>query len=53
MTRLGRVFEPDPAARAVYEPLYQRVYLPMYNRLRPLYEEIRAITGYPPPPGGA
>jgi len=49
MCRLGDVFTPNPEARAIYEPLYQRVYLPMYNRLRPLYQEIRAITGYPPP----
>jgi len=52
MTRMGRVFEPSPAAREVYEPLYQQVYLPMYRRLKPLYERIRDITGYPPRPGG-
>jgi sugar (pentulose or hexulose) kinase len=47
MTRLGRTFEPDPAAHAVYQELYQRVYLAMYRRLKPLYDEIRDITGYP------
>jgi sugar (pentulose or hexulose) kinase len=48
MTRVGRVFEPDPATSALYEQLYARVYRQMYARLKPLYEEIRAITGYPP-----
>lgn len=48
MTRLGATFEPNPANHRIYDDLYRRVYLKMYNRLRPLYEEIRAITGYPP-----
>ena len=47
MTRLGRTFEPDARTREVYEGLYRRVYRRMYRRLRPLYEEIRKITGYP------
>ena len=47
MTRLGRVFEPDPETRNLYEGLYHRVYKQMYRRLRPLYEEIRKVTGYP------
>ena len=48
MTRLGRVFEPNPGTRDLYERLYQRVYRRMYRRLRPLYEEIRGATAYPP-----
>ena len=32
----------------LYDRLYRRVYRKMYERLRPLYEEIREITGYPP-----
>ena len=48
MTRVSRTFEPQPAARDVYEGLYQKVYKQMYRRLRPLYEEIGRITGYPP-----
>jgi len=48
MTRVSRTFEPRPEVRDVYEGLYQRVYKRMYRRLRPLYEEIRRITGYPP-----
>jgi sugar (pentulose or hexulose) kinase len=47
MTRVGRVFEPVPAHRDVYERLYRRVYLKMYRQLQPLYREIAAITGYP------
>lgn len=47
MTRLGRVFEPDANAQEVYDGLYSRVYCKMYGRLRPLYEEIRDVTGYP------
>jgi sugar (pentulose or hexulose) kinase len=47
MTRVGTVFDPDPATHAVYDELYRRVYQKMYVRLRPLYEEIRRITGYP------
>ena len=48
MTRVGRVFVPDPATSGLYDRLYRRVYRKMYERLRPLYAEIRDITGYPP-----
>jgi sugar (pentulose or hexulose) kinase len=48
MTRVGPTFEPNPTNHRIYDDLYHRVYLRMYDRLRPLYEEIRAITGYPP-----
>ncbi|MBU3914412.1 FGGY-family carbohydrate kinase [bacterium] len=47
MTRIERVFEPDPKNREIYDGLYNRVYLKMYKKLQPLYEEIRKITGYP------
>jgi sugar (pentulose or hexulose) kinase len=47
MTRTGRVFEPDAGRHKIYDGLYERVYKQMYRRLRPLYEEIREITGYP------
>ena len=47
MTRVGRVFEPEARARATYDALYRRVYTRMYKKLRPLYGEIRRITGYP------
>ena len=48
MSHLGRTFEPNPANHRLYDELYRRVYKRMYAALRPLYEEIRAITGYPP-----
>jgi sugar (pentulose or hexulose) kinase len=47
MTRFGQVFDPNPANREIYEGLYHRVYKRMYERLKPLYEEIQSITGYP------
>jgi len=47
MVRIGERFEPSRAASAVYDDLYRSVYLPMYDRLKPLYREIRRITGYP------
>jgi sugar (pentulose or hexulose) kinase len=50
MTRVGSVFEPDPEHGEIYDGLYREVYLKMYRRLRPLYEKIRAITGYPKAP---
>jgi sugar (pentulose or hexulose) kinase len=47
MTRIGRRFEPEPAAVKLYDALYREVYQPLYPRLAPLYRRIRAITGYP------
>jgi sugar (pentulose or hexulose) kinase len=48
MTRIAETRDPDPAASRVYDDLYRSVYLRMYDRLRPLYADIRRITGYPP-----
>jgi sugar (pentulose or hexulose) kinase len=48
MTHVGETFEPNKRTHEMYTRLYKRVYLPMYKRLKPLYEEIREITGYPP-----
>jgi sugar (pentulose or hexulose) kinase len=48
MTHVAEVLDPDPERHKLYDALYQRVYRRMYGRLKPLYEEIRAITGYPP-----
>ncbi len=50
MTRVGETFDPNDENRRIYDELYGRVYLKMYKRLRPLYEEIRQITGYPSAP---
>ncbi len=48
MTRTAETRDPDPAAHVIYEDLYRTVYLRLYEQLRPLYREIRRITGYPP-----
>jgi sugar (pentulose or hexulose) kinase len=48
MTHKGETFEPKQENHAIYNELYRRVYLRMYSHLKPLYDEIRAITGYPP-----
>lgn len=47
MTRTRDTFEPNPDTARFYDELYQRVYTPMYKRLKPLYENIKDITGYP------
>jgi sugar (pentulose or hexulose) kinase len=47
MTHVAEVLDPDPERHKLYDALYQRVYRRMYGRLKPLYEEIREITGYP------
>jgi len=47
MTRVARVFEPIGPHAQIYDALYNRVYRHMYERLAPLYREIRHITGYP------
>jgi len=44
MTRIGQVFEPDSANRAVYDALYNQVYKQMYLRLQPLYKRLQALT---------
>jgi sugar (pentulose or hexulose) kinase len=48
MVRIADRFEPATTASRIYEDLYESVYLRMYDRLQPLYREIRRITGYPP-----
>jgi sugar (pentulose or hexulose) kinase len=47
MTRIGEVFEPNQKHHKLYNALYHDVYKKMYKRLKPLYERIREITGYP------
>ncbi len=48
MTHIGQTFEPIAENHKKYDELYNRVYCKMYDRLKPLYDEIRDITGYPP-----
>ncbi len=47
MTHLGETFEPNPHTQEIYNELYQKVYLQMYDRLRPCYRQIREITSHP------
>jgi len=47
MVKYDKVFEPDPRNAAVYRRLFERVYRKIFKALRPLYREIREITGYP------
>ena len=47
MTRIGEVFDPIPSNRDIYKEIFEKVYLKMYNRLKPLYKNIRDVTGYP------
>ena len=47
MTHVGEVYEPDHKNQRLYDALYHDVYKKMYKRLKPLYERIREITGYP------
>lgn len=47
MTHVGQVFEPNLENHKLYDALYHDVYKKMYKRLKPLYQRIREITGYP------
>lgn len=47
MSHPGERFLPEPAIAAQYQRLYREVYLKMYRQLKPLYQKIREITGYP------
>lgn len=47
MTHTGDVFEPVAANHRLYDELYRQVFKRMYKTLKPLYERIQAITGYP------
>lgn len=47
MTRGGDLFEPIAANQKIYSQLYSQVYRKMYKGLKPSYEAIKKITGYP------
>lgn len=47
MTRVADTFEPNMENHKLYDQLYKQVYLKMYRRLKPLYQAIGRITGYP------
>lgn len=44
MTRVERIFTPDPATHTTYNALYAEVYKRLYGRLRPLYETLRRLS---------
>ena len=48
MTRIGEVFDPIKENSKIYEDLFNSVYMKMYKQMKPLYENIRTITNYPP-----
>jgi len=41
MTRVSRTFEPDAKVHTIYDELYEKVYLKMYDRLKPLYRTLQ------------
>ena len=43
MTHPGRVFQPNPANHRLYNDLYRRIYLRMYQQLKPLYHNLQEI----------
>ncbi|HAF62964.1 MAG TPA: carbohydrate kinase, partial [Anaerolineaceae bacterium] len=47
MTHTGETYEPNMQNHRIYDDLYHQVYCKMYKLLKPLYENIRDITGYP------
>jgi sugar (pentulose or hexulose) kinase len=47
MTHNSQTFEPIKRNHEIYDGLYREIYKKMYQRLKPLYEAIRDITGYP------
>ncbi len=44
MTSTAERFTPDPAAQAIYEPLYQEVYKPLFPTLQALSNRLTALT---------
>lgn len=47
MVRYGRTYTPRPAEVELYDRLYRRVFLRVFDRLKPLFEDVRAILNYP------
>jgi sugar (pentulose or hexulose) kinase len=43
MTHLGQTFSPSDKAHAIYDQLYNEVYLQMYSKLQPFYKTMRKI----------
>ncbi|WP_085299599.1 FGGY-family carbohydrate kinase [Cognaticolwellia mytili] len=47
MTRIEQSFLPNKQNVQLYNKLYSRVYKKMYRQLKPIYQDIKKITGYP------
>jgi len=47
MTRIKESFQPDEKNVELYDELFHKVYLKMYKQLKPIYQQIKKITGYP------
>lgn len=47
MTSISKVYEPDKENSKIYHDLFEKVYMNMYKKMKPLYEEIRSIINYP------
>ncbi|TPH12263.1 FGGY-family carbohydrate kinase [Litorilituus lipolyticus] len=47
MTRTEASFFPQQENVELYEQLYSKVYRKMYRQLKPIYQNIKEITGYP------
>jgi len=47
MTHSHQTFTPIVDNVSLYEQLYSQVYLKMYQQLKPIYQKIKQITGYP------
>jgi sugar (pentulose or hexulose) kinase len=43
MTHLGETYSPDAQAHALYEELYNDIYLKMYAKLQPFYKKMRQL----------
>ena len=48
MTRISKVYEPDSENSKIYKDLFEKVYMRLYKKMKPLYKDIRHITNYPP-----
>ena len=47
MTHVEQTFLPNPDNVQLYNKLYRHVYRKMYQQLKPIYQDIKKITGYP------
>ena len=47
MVHVQKIFEPVTDNVKIYKEMYSKVYSKMYKVLKPLYSQIREITGYP------